>query len=400
MALRDLPDPIQPLDVAVVDQDLLWRVEMMNALRPLYADDFADVVTTLERVHPADPTVLLLGRNLPDTTHDSLLDLRAARPHTSVIAIASDQVPSGGLAGVDEVVDSAISDEDLVPVVAEFVASHRRSQPELALRGGPAIDAESAVADARLILVTSAKGGVGRSTVAVNLAVALARNGHEARVALVDTDPVYGDIAMMLGLIGPGRRGELTGDLLTEELVLGRCTFPFGDDGLDVVLPPQPGDPWERMDSDDVTVLTGAVALNHNWIVLDVSPTLLHDTRLPLLADLIYVVAPTDLPGLKNATILASALRLRVTNPGGIELVLVDRDEQGRTAAAVAEAAGVTVAASIPFDRRVSTALERQQPLVLLHPHSPASRNLRSLGDRTLRSLGAAAHHATGRQRA
>ena len=59
----------------------------------------------------------------------------------------------------------------------------------------------------RVIAVASGKGGVGKSTVAVNLAVALARGGH--RVGLLDAD-VYGpSVPLMMGAQGtPQHDGE------------------------------------------------------------------------------------------------------------------------------------------------------------------------------------------------
>src|SRR6266566_6523626 len=66
----------------------------------------------------------------------------------------------------------------------------------------------------RLLVIGSGKGGVGKSTVSVNLAVALARRG--ARVGLLDGDAYGPSVPMMLGV---RKRGESQG---------WKATLPLG----------------------------------------------------------------------------------------------------------------------------------------------------------------------------
>ncbi|MGE5344723.1 MAG: ParA family protein [Acidithiobacillales bacterium] len=80
----------------------------------------------------------------------------------------------------------------------------------------------------RIIAVTALKGGVGKTTTAVNLAAASARAGR--RTLLVDVDP-QGGVATSLGLAA--RRG-------LDEWILGEAAFeevrvPSGRENLDVV---------------------------------------------------------------------------------------------------------------------------------------------------------------------
>jgi chromosome partitioning protein len=84
----------------------------------------------------------------------------------------------------------------------------------------------------RSVAVTNAKGGVGKSTTAINLAAALVE--LDRRVLLIDADP-SGNAA--LGLFPTGLPSEGLGDLLLDEVTLADVVRPTDDPLLDV-LPP------------------------------------------------------------------------------------------------------------------------------------------------------------------
>jgi len=116
------------------------------------------------------------------------------------------------------------------------------------------------------VAVASGKGGVGKSTIAVNLAVALARHGH--RVGLVDADILGPSVGKMVGvgqvdqrtqglpiekfgvkimssafLAAPGQANILRGPMVGKYVVAYVMQIPWGElDVLVIDLPPGTGD--------------------------------------------------------------------------------------------------------------------------------------------------------------
>src|SRR5690242_3024182 len=84
----------------------------------------------------------------------------------------------------------------------------------------------------RSVAVTNAKGGVGKSTTAINLAAALAELGR--RVLLIDADP-SGNAT--LGFLPTGVPASGLADLLLDGASAAEVARPTGVAGLDVIPP-------------------------------------------------------------------------------------------------------------------------------------------------------------------
>lgn len=85
------------------------------------------------------------------------------------------------------------------------------------------------------IAIANQKGGVGKTTTAINIATAMAATGW--RTLLLDLDP-QGNASTGLGIAGADR-DKSTYDLLIEDATLADCVRPTGVPGLDIVAATQ-----------------------------------------------------------------------------------------------------------------------------------------------------------------
>jgi flagellar biosynthesis protein FlhG len=160
----------------------------------------------------------------------------------------------------------------------------------------------------RIVAVAGGKGGVGKSTVAANLALAIGRLGH--RVALVDADLGAANLHTMLGALHPARSLSDFLDHNIETLDEARLTVAPNVD----LIPGASRPGSANLPSAQKLRLIRAIArLDAECIIVDVGAGTSY-TVVDLLgsADLKLLVVAPQLPSLHNAYALLKACVHRV----------------------------------------------------------------------------------------
>jgi flagellar biosynthesis protein FlhG len=244
--------------------------------------------------------------------------------------------------------------------------------------------------------ITSGKGGVGKTNVVVNLAVALARLRH--RVVVLDADFGLGNVDVLLGLAPEAHLGHvLSGDKSMREVIVE------GPEGIHII----PASSGLR----ELTVLSDThwSRLEHGLRTLaDDYDFLLVDTAAGIADNVIDLLATTDrvliVTSPEPTAVVDAYAMIKVLTAHGVQTdlgVLVNDARDAEEASTVFRQ--LQVAAERFLNRRVHSygfvahdphvreAVCLQQPVVFQHPQSPASLCFRMLATRVagLRPLGA-----------
>lgn len=242
----------------------------------------------------------------------------------------------------------------------------------------------------RVVAVTSGKGGVGKTNIISNLAIALARDGR--RVLLMDADLGLANIDVVMGLT-PKRdlRHVLYEDGQIEDCI---STGPEGVDllagasGVSEMTQLQPEHKWKLLEALE------PMADRYDTLLIDTGAGIGSNVQFFCGAaqEVIVVVGPEP----TSLTDAYSTIKV-LANRCGVRrvLVCVNRTASLRSAREVFRqlytvtsrflSVVVELAGWIPQDDHVSNAVMSQVPFVVSHPMAPASQRINALADAVLR---------------
>ena len=347
-----------------------------------------EALTMAERLQP---DVVLMDINMPDMDGIAATEKLSSQVPTAAVVMMSvqgesDYLRRSMLAGAREFLVKPFSSDELTASIRQVHTRERDKQNRMSAMpaspsnpGGVAAVREEGSNDGQIVAIFSPKGGVGRTTVAVNLAVAAATELGKS-VVLMDGSFQFGDVGVLLNL---NPKNKSIADLVPE-LEAGELesidTFVINHSaGIRVLLAPPSPEMAELITPSGVKRVLEALRKSHDLVVVDCT-SWFNETTLSILdtADVVLTMLSLEITSIKNMRLFLEVADQLGYEPNKIKLVLNRADSSlGIRVADVESSIGRKVDHTIVSDgRSVVYALNRGVPFFLSNREAQVSQDI------------------------
>jgi len=333
------------------------------------------------------PDVVLMDINMPDMDGISATErLSSQVPTASVVMMSvqgeADYLRRSMLAGAREFLVKPFSSDELTASIRQVYVRDREKASRIVAAAPVAVPA--ADVDGEVIAVFSPKGGVGRTTMAVNLAVAAAQELGK-KVCLVDASFQFGDVGVLLNL---NPKNKSIADLVPE-LELGEApsleTFVINhSSGIRVLLAPPSPEMAELITVSGIKRVLEGLRAENDMVIVDCS-SYFSDVTLAILdmADVILTMLTLEITSIKNMRLFLEVADQLGYEDDKVRLVLNRADSTlGIRVVDVEQSIGRKVDHTIVSDgRSVVYALNRGIPFFVSNREAQVSQDILRLAN-------------------
>ncbi len=250
------------------------------------------------------------------------------------------------------------------------VEEKKPAKPQDAKKEGGGKNQESKKRVGELIGIVSGKGGVGKTTVAINLAASLAHDFHKKTV-VIDCNIGTSHLGVALGM---HYLPATLNDVLRGKAPLTEALYKHGPSGMMVLPASMKATNIQAVDVSQIKKIAGKLALSHDYVILDAGPGLGREAYATLFAaeKLVYVTIPT-MPSVIDIVRYRQALAGEDKVHLGIVLNMFDGSPHQMTVDEIEKLTQLKVIAKVPTDIEVPKSLAAEVPIVISKPKSPAA---------------------------
>ena len=376
-------------DCFLLDPSAEWLQEAMQDLwgnRLRVVGVAQEKGEALEQIAVLRPEVIILG----EAFRDAIPAVADKSPGAMVFMTASNPTPEAYRtalsAGARRLFGRAVASDEVCAAIDEVLAEDTRKLAELRSSPFPTaapVSPGGAVARQRVISVWSPKGGAGKTTIAINLAAALASQSAEGlKVCLVDGDPDFGDIAPSLAVAA--RRTLADWADAREEAKRNPAEFLAQHGNLFVLPAPLRTTDESKISGVVMHEVLEVLRRSFDMIVVDLGTDLRRDSTIIALegaTDIIIVGLP-HLPTLLELDMAKDALQLLNLDTSKIKLVLNRVPKGDDMAKEAREHLPWPLIGILPDDQEVLKSANNGEAVVLSRPDSLFATAARRLGEK------------------
>ena len=367
----------EKIRVLIVDDMIATRENIAKLMEFQPKITIAGQVTSAEEAiqlaKQITPDVILMDIHMPGMDGITAAQIISQElPDTGIVlmSIQSDdeQIRQARLAGANQYLAKPFTGDELLRAVkaARYYKQHK-------VKGDGTINETGTLG--HVITVFSTKGGIGKTTISTNLAVAMAEKTGK-NIVLVDADLHFGDVALFMNLLPHKTIADLANDIQhVKAASIAEYLTPFNENVQ--VLPA----PFRPEQADIVTASHFSTVLNllrhyFQYVIVDTAPVFNETIRTALdAADQVLIVSALDVPTIKNIKLCLEIMESLHYPEEKIKVILNRANsEGGMEAAEVEDILRCKITATLPSEGKVVVpAVNKGIPFVLSHPDASVS---------------------------
>jgi pilus assembly protein CpaE len=373
------------LSLLVVDQDPDSRVATRKALQRAGFSQLAESgfgTAAISKALEVRPSLVLVDVEEPvGRPLETVEALSNALPDTPIVIYSSitdaDSVRRGMVVGARDYLLKPLQPQSLHETIVRVLDQEERRKMR---RTGQMDGVEGR---GTVITVTGAKGGVGKSVLAVNLAVAL-RVQSVKPVVVLDADDEFGDVATMLDLQPTKTIADVisAGDGFNRETVPGFITTHFS--GVDVIATSPVEDIFDKLAPAKLTEIIQTLARVYEFVVVDTSGSFNRFVRASMeAATLSLLVTSNEVSSVRDTASAVRRMESWTVDQDRVKVVL-NHGARARTIGKSDIEAAIKreIFWEVPTDKRVPKSIQAGMPITLMSLGSKSSQSIFKLARR------------------